>query len=58
MRHEWNMSVLKYFSWKKTTSATKEIVYELPDPAGSLAIGILSSTITAANEIKAAVFIA
>ena len=50
--------MLKYFSWKKTTSATKEIVYELPDPAGSLAIGILSSTITAANEIKAAVFIA
>ena len=36
------------------------MVYELPDPAGSLAIGILSSTITAtaANEIKVAVLIA
>ena len=52
------MSLLKYFSWKKATSATKELPYELPDPSGSLAKEIPSSTIAAANEITAAVLTA
>ena len=42
------ISLLKYFSWKKTTSITKEI---LPDPSGSLSKEVPSSTIAAANEI-------
>ena len=52
------MSLLKYFSWKKATSTTKELPYELPDPSGSLAKEIPSSTIAAANEITAAVLTA
>ena len=46
------MSLLKYFSWKKTTSITKEI---LPDPSSSLSKEVPSSTITAANEIAVTV---
>ena len=42
------MSLLKYFSWKKTTGVAKEIPHE---PSGSLLKEVLSSTIVAANEI-------
>ena len=42
------MSLLKYFSWKETTSVTKEV---LLDPSGSLSKEVPSSTIAATNEI-------
>ena len=45
------MSLLKYFSWKKTISTTKEILHEQPH---LIAKEILQSKITAANEITAA----
>jgi len=43
---------------EKTTSGTKEIPHELPDPSGNLAKEIPSSTIAAANEITVAVLAA
>ena len=43
------MSLLKYFSWKKTTSATKEIPHELTDPSGNLEKEIPSSLLLGVN---------